>query len=149
VSTSADPIAGLTVETMWLAPVGGALLLVVGLTSGITMGNVGAGHTTMLLLAGAMTSVPLLLFAAATARLTLVEVGIVQYVAPTMQFIFGITLLHEPMPAERWLGFVLVWIALVFFTIDLVRDVRRRRRAARAAGQPVIERDPTGEINVV
>jgi hypothetical protein len=37
----------------------------------------------------------------------------------------------------------------VFFTIDLVRDVRRRRRAARAAGQPVIERDPTGEINVV
>lgn len=97
----------------------------------------------MLLLAGAMTSVPLLLFAAATARLSLVEVGIVQYVAPTMQFIFGVALLHEPMPLERWLGFGLVWLGLVFFTVDLVMDVRRRRRRTR------VEPPATGEISVV
>lgn len=143
VSRSVDPIAGLTMETLWLAPVGIGILIFIEVTSGLTMGRVSGSHTTMLLLAGVMTSVPLLLFAAATARLSLVEVGIVQYVAPTMQFIFGVVLLHEPMPPERWLGFGLVWLGLVFFTIDLVIDVGRGRRRTR------VEPDPTGEINVV
>lgn len=142
VSRHADPIAGLTVETLWLTPVGVGMVVFVALHGGITMGQVSGGHTAMLLLAGVMTSVPLLLFAAATARLSLVEVGIVQYVAPTMQFLFGVFLLHEPMPPERWAGFGLVWLALVFFTVDLVLDVRRRRRGARE--EPVA----TGEITV-
>lgn len=142
VSRHVDPIAGLTAETMWLTPVALGMLVFVALHGGITMGQVSGGHTAMLLLAGVMTSVPLLLFAAATARLSLVEVGIVQYVAPTMQFLFGVFLLHEPMPPERWAGFGLVWLALVFFTVDLVIDVGRRRRRSRQ------EPDATGEINV-
>ncbi|QAY74910.1 EamA family transporter RarD [Agromyces protaetiae] len=123
-----DAVSGLTLETVWLAPLAGAQLVFVAMTSGLTMGTAGAGHTTLLLLAGAITAIPLLLFAAASRRLPLIQMGFIQYFAPFIQFLVGVFVLHEPMPFERWIGFALVWVALVVLTFDAVRSARASRR---------------------
>ena len=96
------------------------------------MGTVSPWHTTLLLLAGVITAVPLLLFAAASRRLPLIYMGFIQYFAPFIQFLVGVVLLQEPMPPERWVGFGLVWLALIVLTFDLVRGVRTSRMAAAA-----------------
>jgi chloramphenicol-sensitive protein RarD len=82
----------------------------------------------LLLLAGAVTAVPLLLFAAASRRLPLIYMGFIQYFAPFIQFVVGVVVLQEPMPPERWIGFGLVWVALGVLTFDLLRGVRTSRR---------------------
>lgn len=128
-----DAVSGLTLETAWLAPVAAVLLGVVGATTGLTIGSQGTWHTVLLLAAGAVTAIPLLLFAAASRRLPLIYMGFIQYFAPFIQFLVGVVVLQEPMPLERWIGFGLVWIALVVLTFDLVRSARAARRAALAS----------------
>lgn len=128
-----DAVSGLTLETAWLAPLSAVLLVVVGATGGLTMGTLGAWHTVLLLAAGAVTAIPLLLFAAASRRLPLIYMGFIQYFAPFIQFLVGVVVLREPMPLERWIGFGLVWVALVVLTFDLVRGARAARRAALAS----------------
>jgi chloramphenicol-sensitive protein RarD len=128
-----DAVSGLTLETAWLAPLSAVLLVVVGATGGLTMGTLGAWHTVLLLAAGAVTAIPLLLFAAASRRLPLIYMGFIQYFAPFIQFLVGVVVLREPMPLERWIGFGLVWVALVVLTFDLVRGARTARRAALAS----------------
>lgn len=128
-----DAVSGLTLETAWLAPLSAVLLVVVGATGGLTMGTLGAWHTVLLLAAGAVTAIPLLLFAAASRRLPLIYMGFIQYFAPFIQFLVGVVVLREPMPLERWIGFGLVWVALVVLTFDLVRGARSARRAALAS----------------
>ncbi|WP_430647892.1 EamA family transporter RarD [Agromyces sp. GXS1127] len=125
-----DAVSGLTLETAWLAPLAVVLLVVVAATTGLTIGTVSGWHTVLLLAAGAVTAVPLLLFAAASRRLPLTYMGFIQYFAPFIQFIVGVVVLGEPMPPERWAGFGLVWLALVVLTFDLVRGARAARRAA-------------------
>jgi chloramphenicol-sensitive protein RarD len=128
-----DAVSGLTLETAWLAPLAAVLLVVEGLTTGLTMGTQGAWHTVLLLAAGAVTAIPLLLFAAASRRLPLIYMGFIQYFAPFIQFLVGVVILKEPMPPERWIGFGLVWIALVVLAFDLARGARAARRASLAA----------------
>ncbi len=128
-----DAVSGLTLETAWLAPLAAVLLVIVGATSGLSMGNEGTWHTVLLLAAGAVTAIPLLLFAAASRRLPLIYMGFIQYFAPFIQFLVGVVVLQEPMPLERWIGFGLVWLALVVLTVDLVRNARASRRASLAA----------------
>ncbi|UOE42578.1 EamA family transporter RarD [Agromyces larvae] len=123
-----DAVSGLTLETLWLAPVAGVQLALVAATTGLTMGTAGAWHTTLLLAAGAVTAIPLILFAAASRRLPLTQMGFIQYFAPFIQFVVGVFVLGEPMPLERWIGFALVWVALVILTFDLVRGARAARR---------------------
>lgn len=120
-----DALSGLTLETLWLTPVAVVQLIVVGMTSGLTIGEGGAGHTALVVGLGVVTAVPLLLFAAGTRRVPLSVVGILQFMTPILQFLTGVFLLHEPMPLERWIGFVIVWIAVVLFAIDAVRARRR------------------------
>lgn len=128
-----DAVSGLTLETAWLAPLAAVLLVVVGTTEGLTIGSQGTWHTVLLLGAGAVTAIPLLLFAAASRRLPLIYMGFIQYFAPFIQFLVGVVVLHEPMPLERWIGFGLVWVALAVLTFDLVRSARAARRAALAS----------------
>ncbi|WP_350349195.1 EamA family transporter RarD [Agromyces sp. G08B096] len=132
VGPKVDAVSGLTLETAWLAPVAVVQLIVVASTTGLTLGQGGAWHTVLLLLAGAVTAVPLLLFAAASRRLPLIHMGFIQYFAPFIQFIVGVFVLHEPMPPGRWVGFALVWVALVVLTFDLVRGARAARRQVAA-----------------
>lgn len=134
-----DAVSGLTLETLWLAPVAIIQLCFVGATTGLTIGTVSGWHTALLIGTGIVTAVPLLLFAAASRRLPLVYLGFIQYFAPILQFVFGVFVLHEPMPPERWAGFALVWVALIVLTIDVVRRVRagQRRRLAAIPAAPI------------
>ena len=125
-----DAISGLTIETAWLAPLAGIVVGILAANGELVVGSQGAIHTSLLLAAGVITAVPLLLFAAAARRLPLVYIGLSQYLAPVMQFLIGVFLFHEEMPTARWLGFALVWIALVVLTADMLRSNRSARRAS-------------------
>lgn len=124
---SVDAVSGLTLESAWLVPVATVILIVVGSTSGLTMGAAGPWHALLLSLAGVITAVPLLLFAAGARRIPLTVVGLLQFIAPILQFIIGAWLLGEPMPLERWIGFALVWVALIVLSVDSVLFARRAR----------------------
>jgi chloramphenicol-sensitive protein RarD len=94
-----------------------------------TFTSLGVGHTLLLVGGGLVTTVPLLAFAAAAVRVPLSTIGLLQYMTPCLQFVFGLLVFHEQMPPERWLGFAIVWGALVVLTIDGTR----RRAPAPAA----------------
>jgi chloramphenicol-sensitive protein RarD len=124
----------LTLETLWLTPIALGLLLWVGVQGGLTLGTLGPAHTALLLTAGAVTSIPLLFFGAAARRLPLSIMGLMQYIAPIMQFSFGVFIMGEPMPPERWWGFALVWVALILLSVDALRS--RRNRSLRPVELP-------------
>ena len=130
VGPSVDAVSGLTLETLWLTPIAAIILGVVAATTGLTMGANGWEHAALLSLAGVITAVPLLLFAAGARRVSLTVVGLLQFIAPIMMFLIGLLVLGEPMPVERWIGFALVWVALIILTVDSVLAARRARRAA-------------------
>ena len=130
IGPSVDAISGLTLETLWLMPVAIVQLVIVGMTTGITMGTISVAHTLLLLCAGIATATPLLFFAAGARRTSLTVIGLLQFITPMMQFITGAWILGEPMPLERWIGFSLVWLALIVLTVDSLRHARRLRVAA-------------------
>jgi len=97
----------------------------------IWLGNSGEGQfshslklTLLLIGAGAVTAIPLLLFNGSTNRLPLTLVGLLQYITPTIQFCIGVWYYHEAMPAARWVGFVIIWVALTSLAVDLVKSGR-------------------------
>ena len=95
----------------------------------------GARTPTSFLLAGTglITVIPLLLFAAGTRRLPLSAIGLLQYLAPVLQFAVGVGIRHEDVPGTELVGFCLVWVALVVLGADGVRHQRSGRREARSA----------------
>jgi chloramphenicol-sensitive protein RarD len=129
-----DALTGLALETAWLVVPAAGILLALAAGGAVAFG--GAGPVNMLLLVGAgpVTAVPLLLFATAARRLPLSALGFIQYLTPILQFVLGVTVLHEAMPPERWAGFALVWVALAVLSVDLVRGARRSRVVAVAPG---------------
>lgn len=126
IGADVDVTSGLTLESLWLAPLAITQLVVVALTSGLTFGSAGPGHAALLAMAGVVTAAPLMLFAAGARRVPLVVLGLAQFVTPTMQLLIGVVILDEPMPPERWAGFAIVWLALAIFTTDAVTAGRRR-----------------------
>jgi chloramphenicol-sensitive protein RarD len=131
--TTLSAFQSLTSETAVLFPVAAAVLVWVG-TRGETTFTVGAPtHPLLLASAGLVTATPLLLFAAAARRVPLVTIGLLQFVTPVLQLLCGVLLLGETMQTSRWIGFGIVWIALLVLTFDSIRSVRTRRRLADAA----------------
>ena len=126
-----DAISGLTIETAWLSVPATVALVVLGTGGLLTIGTVSTLQTVALLCAGVVTAVPLLFFASAARRLPLTYLGLTQYLAPILQFLIGVFVLQESMPAARWWGFGLVWIALVILTIDMFRAQKSTQSAAR------------------
>jgi chloramphenicol-sensitive protein RarD len=126
---------GLFLETALVALPALAVLVVLHARGAGTFGHVSAGHSVLLILSGVGTAVPLLLFAAATRRIPLSTVGLLQYVTPLMHLAIGVFVYREPMPAARLAGFVLVWVALAVFTADSLRHARTASR--RPVEQPV------------
>lgn len=137
IGPAVDAVSGLTLESLWLLPVAAVQLVFVANISGITLGTQGVLHTVLLLLAGAVTAVPLLLFASGARRVPLTVIGLLQFVAPIIQFVIGVWVLHEPMTAERWVGFALVWVALVMLSVDSVVASRRHRQTVDDVVEPV------------
>jgi chloramphenicol-sensitive protein RarD len=119
---------GLAVETTVLTPVAVGLVIWLGISGQQTFTTEGPVHTSLLVLSGAVTAAPLLLFAAAARRVPLVTMGLLQFVTPVMQLLCGVVLLGERMSTQRWVGFGIVWVALVVLTVDSVMGVRHRRQ---------------------
>lgn len=120
----ADPRVSVAVETIWALPVAVGYIIWLQITHQAHFVNFGAGHTALLLLAGPVTAIPLLLFAAAAQRLPMVTLGLLFYLNPGLQMAWGVLIGHEPMPVGRWLGFALIWVGLAVFTGDALRRSR-------------------------
>jgi chloramphenicol-sensitive protein RarD len=117
----ADPRVSVAVETLIALPLAcGYLITLQSLGQGHFV-NYGSWHTVLLVLAGPVTAIPLLLFAAAAQRLPLVTMGLLFYLNPGLQMAWGVLVGHEPMPVGRWIGFALIWIALVVLTVGSLR----------------------------
>ncbi|HEY4956659.1 MAG TPA: EamA family transporter RarD [Caldimonas sp.] len=122
-------LEGLTLETLILAPAALCAMAWWWGGSRTSFPAADAATNAWLLGLGPATTVPLLLFALAARRLSLTSLGLLQYCSPTIQFLLGIWLFHEPFGAARLAGFALIWIALALYTFDGVR----RRTPPRVA----------------
>lgn len=133
VGRTVPAITGLAVETTLLFPLAiGYLAWLAAVGQGHLLGY-GGWHVVALASTGVVTAVPLLLFSSAARRIPLSVVGMLQYLAPTLQFLLGIWVFGEQMPVARWWGFALVWVALVVLTVDGVRAGRAESLARRRA----------------
>ena len=128
---NAGAVESLTIETLVLSPLALGYLVWLGSTGGADFGRHGTVHALLFLTAGVVTAVPLICFGAAATRIPLTTIGLLQYLAPILQFLLGVLWFREEMPAARWAGFVLVWVALVVFTVEAL--THRRRQLALAA----------------
>lgn len=127
------PIEGLTWEGLVLVPFAIGYLGWLTMVGESTAWDSGTGHVLLLVGTGVITAAPLLCFAGAANRLSLTTLGLLQYLAPTIQLVLGVTLFDEPMGTQRWIGFSMVWLALLVFTVESI-VVRRRRQTAAKQG---------------
>ncbi len=126
------PTASLTAEGLVQFVPAVGYLVAIGVLGTSTFASLGPGHALLMASSGLVTCVPLLAFAAAAQSLPLSVLGLLQYLTPVIQFLIGVFWFGEPMPAYRWVGFALVWLALIVFTADALRQARRAAVARRA-----------------
>ena len=131
VGAGVPALPGLAIETSAAAPFALGYL--------IWLGAVGAntvhldGYALLISLAGPVTAIPLLLFASASVRVPLSTMGILQYVAPILQFLTGWLIIGEQMPPARWLGFGIIWVAVLIFVVDALYHSRQASRSPEPA----------------
>lgn len=131
-------LEGLNLETLIAAVPALAYLLLIESSGGGAFLHVGPATDALLIAAGLVTAVPLLLFAAGARQITMVTLGILQYIAPTLQFILGVTFFGEVVTPQRLVGFVIVWLALVIYTVEGLL------RAGPGRARPSLKPSPTG-----
>ena len=122
------PVESLTFETLVLAPVAGAYVAWLVASGQSSFGSHGVGHAALIMTSGLITAIPLMLFGAAAIRVSMVSMGLMQYLAPTIQFVLGVFYFGEEMPPGRLVGFALVWLALVVFTVEALNHRHRQLR---------------------
>ncbi|MFS3127178.1 EamA family transporter RarD [Nocardioides sp. Bht2] len=125
---NAGAVESLTFETLALAPLALGYLALLTAQGDSHFGTEGAGHVLLLVGTGVITVIPLLCFGGSATRLPLVTLGLLQYLAPILQFGIGVWLYDETMPAARWFGFTLVWASLAVFTAEAIAHRRRQLR---------------------
>jgi len=125
---NAGAVESLVVETLVMAPVALAYLVYLTVNGVSTFTTEGPGHAVLLVGTAVITIVPLLCFGGAATRIPLSTLGLMQYVTPTVQFLLGILVFHEPMPTMRWVGLGFIWLALALFTAESLRSRRRSLR---------------------
>ncbi len=123
------PMVGLTVETIVLLPAALGVIGWMAAAGTLSLFHSGPAIDGLLMLSGAITAIPLLLFAFAAQRLTLAVVGLLQYLAPTIQFLLGLFLFHEPLRPAHLVAFPLIWLGLAIYSIA----AWHRARVSRAA----------------
>ena len=121
-------LSSFTVETTLLLPLGIVQLVFLAGIMQIQFGYAGVIPSLGLAAYGVLTAIPLLLFGAAAKRVPLSYIGFMQYLTPTLQFLLGLLVFQEPMPAARWLGFAMVWFALSILSFDALRQLRNRSK---------------------
>jgi chloramphenicol-sensitive protein RarD len=128
VAVGASP--GLMVEAILLSPFAIAYLVFMGVGEGMDVTFLGDPGLLLLLVGtGAVTAVPLALFAAGARRLPLTVVGLLQYIAPTIQLFLALYIYGETISAIRLATFGLIWVSLAIFTVDALNRGRKARRA--------------------
>ncbi len=120
-----QPLESLMSETIFLVVPAIALIIWFSRYDNSVVQSANFWHIILILLSGVVTAVPLLLFAAASLKLPLTVLGPMQYSVPTINFLLGWLAYHEKMSPSRFVGFGLVWIALVIVTVDSIRRARR------------------------
>ena len=125
----ADAIAGLAVETGLLFPLAIGWLAWRGIDGASVMGS-NSADTALLLLAGIVSTTPLLLFTAAARRLPYSTLGMLQFLAPTLQFLLAVLLYGEAFTLAHAIAFGAIWIALALYVSSIVREARRARMSA-------------------
>jgi chloramphenicol-sensitive protein RarD len=118
-----DALGGLFVETALLSPVALAWLVARG-AAGTGAFGADPRTTALLSLAGVVTATPLVLFAVGVRRLRLSTIGVVQYLAPTCQFLLAVLAFREPLGAAQLGAFALIWTSLALYTADAIRGSR-------------------------
>lgn len=134
VGSRVGALVGLSTETLALSPLALAGIAYLSVSGRGTFTENAPWQALLLVSTGLVTIAPLLLFAASARRVPLTTLGLLQYLTPTLQFLCGVLVLGEQMPASRWFGFGLVWAALVLLTADSLR-------AARAPAVPVADEE--------
>ncbi len=127
-------ITGLTVETLLLFPVAAVLLLWWHHTGAGALGRVDAWHHGLILFVGVLTAIPLLLFAYGAQRIRLTTLGLLQYLAPSVQFLLGYFLYREPFDAARLQAYGLIWCGLALYSADGFWTQRRLLLKSVGAG---------------
>ena len=134
-TASVGPVESLAFETALIAPFALTFLFWLSATGRSTFTGEGLGHGLLLTTTGIVTAVPLILFGAAAVRVPMVSLGLLQYLAPMIQFTLGLLVFQETMTSGRWAGFTLVWTALAVFTVEALRH-RRRQLVLTVAASP-------------
>lgn len=118
-------LESLTFETAISLPIALGYLIWLDAAGNATFTGHGSGHTALFVLSGVVTVIPLILFGASAIRVPLIQLGLLQYITPILQFSLGVFLFDEHMSTGRWIGFALVWVALALFTGDALARSRR------------------------
>ncbi|AMR76406.1 EamA family transporter RarD [Cupriavidus nantongensis] len=111
-------LEGLSLETLLLFPLAAAALGWLFATGQDSFTHAAPGTQWLLLLAGPVTAVPLLFFAAGARRIPLSLLGLLQYTGPTLQLLLGVWLWHEPFPAQKQVGYALIWLSLALYAAE-------------------------------
>jgi chloramphenicol-sensitive protein RarD len=122
-------LGGLLLEQVLLLPLALVYIGWLGAHDELVFGATGVGQTVLLLLTGPLSAVPLLLFAAGARRIPYSLVGVLQYISPTLQLLTGVLLWHEPFNQVRFVGYALIWLALVIYSVEGLWAARLRRRS--------------------
>ncbi|MBX3001240.1 MAG: EamA family transporter RarD [Caldilineaceae bacterium] len=116
---------GLTLEMALIFPLAVVYLIYLGFTGEAAFPRVGLGIESLMVGAGVITAIPLLAFASAARRISMTALGLMQYMAPTMQFCLGVFLYHEPFTSAHLVGFSLIWLALAAYTAESIVHSRQ------------------------
>lgn len=128
---SVDAVAGLSIETALLFPLALGWLLL-GFGAGRPVLGSNNEEMWLLVLAGIVSTTPLLLFTSAARRLRYSTLGMLQFLAPTAQFLIAVVIYGEQFTHAHAIAFGAIWVALVLYVTSLVRDLRAQQRAAAA-----------------
>jgi chloramphenicol-sensitive protein RarD len=137
-----DALVGLSIETFILTPFAAGYLVMLLAQGNMALGRSGTTVDALLLASGVITAAPLLWFGKAARMLSLSTLGILQYVAPTMQFVLAVLYLGESVAAAKWAAFVLIWTALAIYSFDSWRHARSERAVVIADGDGGAELEP-------
>ena len=126
-----NSLEGLSLEMAWLILPAFGYLIYLESTTAATFGHGNLSISLLLTLTGLVTAIPLLLFGYGAQRVTLITLGILQYIAPSLQFLIGVLLYGEAFTTTRMIGFGMIWTALAIYTVDGI--ISARERAAKLA----------------